>query len=82
MGTVVHRIEIVCGSKAQDTRNPGWCKWVLSGSAEGGGEDPVSSLRARVDGKGRLNIQRQQAAPSHQTALSTSQGRANQGLKI
>lgn len=40
---------MVCGSKAQDTRNPGRCKWVLSGPAEGGGEDPVSSLRTQID---------------------------------
>lgn len=30
------------GSEAQNTGNPRWCKWVLSGPAEGGGEDPVS----------------------------------------
>lgn len=44
VGTVVHRVEVVGGSKAQDTSNPRWCKWVLSGPAEGGGEDPVSGL--------------------------------------
>lgn len=49
VGTVIHGVEIVCGSKAQDTRNPGRCKWVLSGPAEGGGEDPVSSLRAQIN---------------------------------
>lgn len=44
MGTVTHRVEVVGGSKAQDTRDPGWCEWVLSGPAKGGGEDPVSGL--------------------------------------
>lgn len=59
MGTVVHRIEIVCGSEAQDPRDPGRRKRVLRGPAEGGGEDPVSSLRAQMGGKGCLNTQTQ-----------------------
>lgn len=51
VGTVVHRVEVVGGSKAQDTRHPGRCKWILSGPAEGGGEDPVSGLgRGRGEG--------------------------------
>lgn len=51
VGTVTHRVEVVGGSKAQDTRDPGWCEWVLSGPAEGGGEDPVSGLgRGREEG--------------------------------
>lgn len=49
VGAVIHRVEIVCGCKAQDARNPGRCKRVLSGPAEGRGEDPVSSLRAQIE---------------------------------
>lgn len=44
VGTVGHRVEVVGGSEAQYTRDPGWRKWVLSGPAKGGGEDPVSGL--------------------------------------
>lgn len=51
VGTVTHRVEVVGGSKAQDTRDPGWCEWVLSGPAKGGGEDLVSGLgRGREEG--------------------------------
>lgn len=44
VGTVIHRVEVVGGSKAQDTGNARRCKRVLSGPAEGRGEDPVSGL--------------------------------------
>lgn len=44
VGAVVHRVEVVSGSKAQNTGNPRRCKRVLGGPAEGGGEDPVSGL--------------------------------------
>lgn len=44
VGAVVHRVEVVGGSEAQDAGNARRCKRVLSGPAEGGGEDPVSGL--------------------------------------
>lgn len=52
VGTVIHRVEVVGSSKAQDTRSSRWWKWVLSGPAEGGGEDSVSGLgQGRMGGK-------------------------------
>ena len=44
VGAIIHRVEVVGGGEAQNTRDPGRCKWVLSGPAKGGGEDPVSGL--------------------------------------
>lgn len=44
VGAVIHGVEVVGGSEAQNTGNPRRCKRVLSGPAEGGDEDPVSGL--------------------------------------
>lgn len=76
MGTVVHRVEIMCSSEAQDTRNPGWCKWVLSGPAEGRGEDPVSSLKAQMDRERILEYTEATSSPSYQTSLSRQEPRS------
>lgn len=80
VGTVIHRVEIVCGSKAKDTRNPGWCKWVLSGPAEGGGEDPMSSLRAQIDREKDASMYRINKGP--QLADLTSQDGAIHGTNM
>lgn len=49
MGLIVHRVEVVGGSEAQNTRDLGWCKTVLSGPAKGGGENPVSGAGTEVE---------------------------------